>query len=384
MYNKIKKCTIVASIMAVNNLHSMQNLFNIINNISNNISNSSGMQQIGQVGQHFSNFMNSQQGQQIIQCVDNAMNSQIGQQVQQNIVNIVNNTISDSKEYILGEINKKVLFTKTTEKNIIYIKKTQNKDGRLVIYIPGKDETISQAEGTITNAVKGNIYLKNADIMLLDYHNNTGNVKENFWHSYFKNKNYKKDILKLDNFFDAVRNSIFYENTLTHIKEVIIMGYSLGCLYANKLVDKIYEGYFENFFNTDVTVSLIMIKPFINLFNCLENFIGFKINSNNALVEDLKLKTSNYEILKNRCIENRYNTRKPILICCQKKEDHGITSEDIEHCLNFYNDTVYTKSVDGLCYKRSLTIILTGEYDNIVGNSIVEELSDFNGLEMCY
>ena len=281
------------------------------------------------------------------------------------MANIFVNSIDKSNK---NNIVNKILYDTEASKMLVYNEENnieKSNENRLTIFIPGKDQTIDNLSkdntlNTINKLVPG-------DIMLLDYHRNRTNSK------------YKPDISKIDDFFRYFYEEIKREKLTDKINnknEIIIIGYSLGCLYANLLVDYLKENFFKS--KNNIRISLILLKPFVNIGNCVNTLLkentGFLTIDN--IGDDLIKKTSNDKILNNRlnkCKNNR------VSFIDSTHYGHSLYLDEISQWLNEYlKITSQPYGCDKYNYKYDTTIILTSQEDEVVGNEIKNKIKHIN------
>ena len=362
MSTKIKKLILVASLLMGNNTYSMHNNLYSSNNIENLME---------YTGNFLYNLFGSQQSSDNLNRIfnsnntNNILNDRGFQSVANGFVNFAVNSIDkDDKNNIVN----KILYKTEASKMLIYNKENnieKSNEDKLTIFIPGKDQTIDELSKddtlkTINELVPG-------DIMLLDYHKNR------------KNPKYNPDISKIDDFFKCFSEEIKREKLTDKINkknEIIIIGYSLGCLYANLLVDYLKENFFKS--KNNIRISLILLKPFVNIWDCVNTLLkgntGFlKIND---IGKDLIKKTSNDIILNNR-FEKYKNNR--VSFIDSEYPDHSLRFDEISQGLKEYlKITKKPYGYDKYNYKYDTTIILTSKEDKVVGNEIKNKIKHIN------
>ena len=353
MSTKIKKLILVASLLVGNNSYSSNDIENLIESTGNFLYNLLGSQQSSDNLNRIFNSNNT----------NNILNDRGFQSVANGFVNFAVNSID--KDY-KNNIVTKILYKTEASKMIIYNKKNnieKSNENRLTIFIPGKDQTIDElckddTLKTINELVPG-------DIMLLDYHKNR------------KNPKYNPDISKIDDFFKCFSEEIKREKLTDKINkknEIIIIGYSLGCLYANLLVDYLKENFFKS--KNNIRISLILLKPFVNIGDCVNTLLkgntGFlKIND---IGKDLIKKTSNDIILNNRFGKYKNNR---VSFIDSEYPGHSLYFKEISQGLEEYLK-ITNQLYDKYNYEYDTTIILTSQEDKVVGNEIKNKITNIN------
>ena len=366
MSTKIKKLILVASLLVGNNSYSMHNNSYSSNNIENFMNIENLMED---TGNFLYNLFGSQQSSDNLNRIFNSNNTNniLDNREVQGFVNGAANIVFNSIDKdVKNNIVNKILYDTKAPTMLVYNKENnieKSNENRLTIFIPGKDQTIDELSKddtlkTINESVPG-------DIMLLDYHKN------------IKNPKYNPDISKIDDFFKCFSEEIKREKLTDKINkknEIIIIGYSLGCLYANLLVDYLKENFFKS--KNNIRISLILLKPFVNIGDCVNTLLkgntGFlKIND---IGKDLIKKTSNDIILNNRF--GKYKNNRVSFIDSEYL-GHSLYFKEISQGLEEYLK-ITNQLYDKYNYKYDTTIILTSKEDKVVGDEIKNKIKHIN------